>query len=117
MVELLFPRTLTRGYERRDLYSLEVSVCGELIVLRFVTLYIMYNTSDFPTCQAPIWERFETVSRRPAYYNFRNDTRQAYPEHNLVASEPTAALQGINALFQMNPHREALGQSMHCSLT
>ena len=28
MVELLFPLTLKRGYERRDLYTLEVLVCG-----------------------------------------------------------------------------------------
>ena len=30
MVELLFPATLKAGYERRDLDTLEVSVCGVL---------------------------------------------------------------------------------------
>ena len=35
----------------------------------------------------------------------KNDIRPRYPEHSLVASEPTAALQDTDALFQMNPQR------------
>jgi len=40
MVELLFPLTLKRGYERRDLYTLEVLVCGVWSVKELKVRYI-----------------------------------------------------------------------------
>ena len=54
MVELLFPLTLRE--DMKDVFILPRGLgLRGVIVLRFVTFYIMYNTSDFPTCQAPIW--------------------------------------------------------------
>jgi len=62
------------------------------------------------------YTKLETVTfRNPltylVYYDFltvsspKNDIRPRCPEHNLVASEPTAALQDTDASFQMNPQR------------
>ena len=50
MVELLFPRTLSE--DMKDVFRLPRGLgLRGVIVLRFVTFYIMYNTSDLRICQ------------------------------------------------------------------
>ncbi len=90
MVELLFPRTLSEDMKDVFIHPIGLGLRG-VTRIRNVTFlnpltYLVYY--DFLTVSTP-----------------RNDIRPRYPEHSLVASEPTAALQDTDALFEMNPQR------------
>ena len=87
MVELLFPLTLRE--DMKDVFILPRGLgLRGVQLLRFVTSLIYLVYYGFLTVSSP-----------------KNDIRPRCPEHNLVASEPTAALQDTDASFQMNPQR------------
>ena len=87
MVELLFPLTLRE--DMKDVFILPRGLgLRGVQLLRFVTSLIYLVYYGFLTVSSP-----------------KTDIHPRCPEHNLVASEPTAALQDTDASFQMNPQK------------